>query len=266
MVAIATLLVTLTISLLITRIAAVALKLTGLSEEVSNFQARSAFTGCGYTTAEADQIINHPVRRKIVSLLMIMGNLGVAAVVASTMAAFTSWGGAGNNGWREILYSSAVLCLGLLTIWYLGTRAWVDRTIGRVIEWALVKFTKLDTRDFISLLRLADGYVVLERQVKEEDWVNRKTLSQARLSDEGILVLGLHRANGTYLGSPNGLTEIHDGDVLTVYGRIERLNELDLRKVGREGDRAHEIAVKSQKEMAQAEAKRDTETPPATEE
>ena len=166
---------------------------------------------------------------------------------------------------RDSFYSSAILSLGLLLIWYLGTRAWVDKTVGRIIEWALVKFTKLDTRDFVSLLRLGAGYVVLERQVKPEDWVNEKTLSQARLTDEGILVLGLHRSNGTYLGSPNGNTEIHAGDVLTVYGRIEQLNELDLRKVGYEGDRAHEKAVETQKEMAEAEARRDIETPPAKE-
>ena len=53
--------------------------------------------------------------------------------------------------------------------------------------------------------------------------------------------------------------------MLTVYGRIEQLNELDLRKVGYEGDRAHEKAVETQKEMAEAEARRDIETPPAKE-
>lgn len=53
-------LIVLTLSLVITRIATVALTMTGLSSEAAEFQARSAFTGTGFTTAEAEKIVNHP--------------------------------------------------------------------------------------------------------------------------------------------------------------------------------------------------------------
>ena len=43
----------LVVSILITRVAAVALTHTGLSKESSKFQARSAFTGVGFTTNES---------------------------------------------------------------------------------------------------------------------------------------------------------------------------------------------------------------------
>ncbi len=55
MIAIISLFVVLILSLITTRIATVALTLTGLSEETARFQARSALTGCGYTTQEAEQ-------------------------------------------------------------------------------------------------------------------------------------------------------------------------------------------------------------------
>lgn len=45
--AIASLLVVLTMSLLVTRIAAMALMLTGVAREAALFQARSAFSGVG---------------------------------------------------------------------------------------------------------------------------------------------------------------------------------------------------------------------------
>ena len=45
----------------LTRIATVALQLTGLSKANARFQARSAFTGVGYTTSEAEDTVNHPV-------------------------------------------------------------------------------------------------------------------------------------------------------------------------------------------------------------
>ena len=55
MVALASLLIFVALTLLINHIATVALSLTGLSREVARFQARSAFTGVGFTTNEAEK-------------------------------------------------------------------------------------------------------------------------------------------------------------------------------------------------------------------
>lgn len=51
-----------TLSLLITKISAQSLIHTGLSKDAAKFQARSAYTGVGFTTGESEKIINHPVR------------------------------------------------------------------------------------------------------------------------------------------------------------------------------------------------------------
>ena len=52
--AIASLLIVLTMSLLVTRIAAMALMLTGMSQEAARFQARSAFTGVGFRQKQVE--------------------------------------------------------------------------------------------------------------------------------------------------------------------------------------------------------------------
>lgn len=54
MLGITSLLVVVTRSILVTRIATLALTHTGLSREAASFQARSAFTGVGFTTSEAE--------------------------------------------------------------------------------------------------------------------------------------------------------------------------------------------------------------------
>ncbi|NJK33035.1 MAG: potassium transporter TrkA, partial [Deltaproteobacteria bacterium] len=77
MYAIISLLVVVTLSLIITRIATIALMHTGLSRPVSQFQARSAFTGAGFTTQETEHVVNHPVRRRIIRTLMLLGNAGL---------------------------------------------------------------------------------------------------------------------------------------------------------------------------------------------
>jgi hypothetical protein len=56
----------LALSMLITGLATSALSMTGLSRESARFQARSAFTGTGFTTQEAEKVVNHPVRRRII--------------------------------------------------------------------------------------------------------------------------------------------------------------------------------------------------------
>ena len=256
MVAIITLLVTVTIALLVTRIAAVALTLTGLSQEVARFQARSAFTGCGFTTNESESVVNHPVRRKILTVLMFCGNLGIAAVIASAIASFSDQPTeTGFDSTIEAGKRIALLALGLMLMWILFTSRWFDQKISLWIEWALLKWTKLDVRDYVSLLHLSSGYVVLELQVNPGDWIADKTLAECRLSDEGVLLLGVHRAGGQYVGSPNGRTLVREGDSLSLYGPIERLEELDLRKKGYQGDRAHRIAVRAQLEISSEEDK-----------
>ena len=59
--------------------------LTGLSRDIARFQMRSAFFGVGYTTAEAETIVNHPVRRKIVQMLLVAGAIGISGVVGSSI-------------------------------------------------------------------------------------------------------------------------------------------------------------------------------------
>ncbi len=56
---------TLGLSLVVARVAAKALILTGLDEGVAHFQARSAMTGTGFTTEESESVVNHPIRRRI---------------------------------------------------------------------------------------------------------------------------------------------------------------------------------------------------------
>lgn len=249
MVAVITLVATLTISLLVTRIGAVALAITGLSQDVARFQARSAYTGVGFTTHESEQVINHPVRRRVLMALMLTGNVGIAVVIASMMATFVQQEQAGNTLWIR----ACVLAVALLALWVIGTQKFVDKTIERIIEWALKTWTTIDVRDYVSLLHLADGYVVFEIKVNEGDWIEDKTLAETMLTAEGVLVLGIHLENGKYLGSPNGKTPIKVGDVLSVYGPADRLEELDIRKKGYEGDKAHKIAIETQKQATDSE-------------
>jgi hypothetical protein len=75
-----------TLLLFALRVAAVALRLTELGESAARFQALSAISGAGFTTKESEFIVNYPVRRQIVSILIIIGNLGLVTVMATLVA------------------------------------------------------------------------------------------------------------------------------------------------------------------------------------
>ena len=84
------LLFTIIASIIIVRVGAVALELTGLSKEIADFQSLSAFSRTGVTTREAELIVSHPRRRGIVSALMILGNAGIVAMIAAFVSTLGS--------------------------------------------------------------------------------------------------------------------------------------------------------------------------------
>src|SRR3954453_23307173 len=127
MVALVSVLVIVLLSLLITRVATVALSLTGMSRESARFQARSALTGVGFTTSEAEDVVSHPVRRRIVGGLMLLGSAGLVTAVGSL---FLSFGGAHND---QRLTRALVLLGGLVLVWTLSRSAWFDRRLARII-------------------------------------------------------------------------------------------------------------------------------------
>ena len=57
--AVVSLIVVATLGLIVTRVATVALTMTGMTLQHARFQARSAFTGTGFTTSEAEAVVNH---------------------------------------------------------------------------------------------------------------------------------------------------------------------------------------------------------------
>jgi len=109
MAALLSFLIVLVISILVTKIATLALVHTGLSDQTARFQARSAFSGVGFTTSEAEQVVNHPVRRKVLMALMLLGNAGMVSAVSSLILTFVNLGqGAVYWYWRDIIIAGGV--------------------------------------------------------------------------------------------------------------------------------------------------------------
>jgi len=245
-------------SIIIVRIGAVALEMTGLSRDVAAFQAQSAYTGVGFTTSESEYVVSHPVRRKIIRTLMFVGSAGLASAIAMLFLSFV-----GKTG-EESLYSFAYIAIGLVLIYLFARSKLVDRGMRYIITKALSKFTKLHVYDYELLLGLSKGYSIGQFIVKEKSWLANKALKDLKLREEGILVLGIHRRAGekeVYIGVPKGDVVIKPGDELICYGPEEGIKKLSHRIRGRLGDKEHREAVKKEKlrEMEEKIELRETE-------
>lgn len=236
MIGVATLLVVLLLVLLTTRVATVALRTTGLSHEAARFQARSAFSGVGFTTTESEDIVNHPARRRIVLTLMLLSSAGVVTSLASLLLSF-----ANTSGFRQPASRLAVLVAGLIGLWIVASSKWVDHRLSRLIERFLQRWTDMDVADYVRLLHICDQYAIAQIGVDPGDWLAGRQVGD--LDVEGLVVLGIHQGDGGYAGAPTGTAMLQPDDTVVVYGRTTALDELHQRRAGTAGDLAHKRAA-----------------------
>jgi len=244
MIEIITFLTIITMTLLTTRIGAVALSLTGLSDTVARFQARSALSGVGFTTTEAESITSDHRRRKIIMKLMLIGNVGIVSLVATGLLSFMHIS-KNFKDWRTV----SVFLAGLALLWFLATSKTMEKLLRKFIQKFFRKYTTLTSRNYEDILRLNGNFVLVEIPVTPKSWLNNKTISETKLHMEGIVILGIHRASGDYIGIPQKETLFKTGDLITLYGHSEQITKLHNRKAGEKGEESHLKSIKNNKEM-----------------
>ena len=180
--AVASFLSVLLLTLILARIASTALVLTGMSREAARFQARSALTGTGFTTREAESVVDHPVRRRIIMGLMLLHYAGLAGAVSSLVLSFT-WA----QSTHEALLRIGTIAGGLLVLWLLARSRVVDRVMVHGISWALNRWTDLSAHDFVSLLDLEGDYTIREIRVGANSCLDGRMIGETGVRDNAFL-------------------------------------------------------------------------------
>lgn len=238
MVHILALFVIITLSMFIVRAGGLALNRTGLSRESAMFQSQSAFMGVGFTTTEAETVVTHPVRRRIIRVLMLLGFVSVTSTVSTLVVTFAQPHTV--DPWIKIV----TLAVGVVGLWSADRVPFVQRLIDRVVTKALETMTTLEVVDYEEILNLHKGYAVAHVILEEDSWLADRTLRDLRLADEGLLVLSIERASGATIATPGADTQLHVGDGLLCYGRNDVLTNIGARLSGNLGDRSHDLAVR----------------------
>jgi len=207
------------VSFLIVRAAAIALMMTGMDTERAHFQALSAFTGTGFTTREAEAVVNHPRRRRIVSWLMIMGNAGIVAVIVTTTSSLATSHG------RQIPINVLILLAGFFVVYRVVTHRGFAKRWDVFIEERLARSRAFQEAPTEDLLHFLEGYGLVREVVTPESPIAGKSLVESRLTSKGVLVLGIERGP-RWIPTPRAEEVIRSGDRVVVYGPMDVMKAL----------------------------------------
>lgn len=220
MYAVATFLVVAILSMAFTQLASGALIATGLPPDVATFQARSAFSGAGFTTTEAENVVNHPGRRKIIGITMFVGNLGTPTLVVTVLVGFLA-PGPGNTTERTLVTLSGLVLAVMLIV-------------NRPMQRALAKVGQRQARQrllphldshMIELLAFGDDYAVGSVRVTDGPGPTVRSLRGIDEALPALRVLGVQQEDG-YFGTPPVDIKLGADDRIIVYGRRSDLEEL----------------------------------------
>ena len=187
-------------------IGSVILERTGLNRSSARFQALSALSGTGFTTSEAEAVVNHPRRRRIVSYLIILGNTGSVTFIVLLVLAL-------RTGLSRPAIALAAFVLVLAAVVFVASR------LG-LVSWV----TNLATGGGRSgtmarVWHQGSGYSLTEVQLGQHHVLVGKALKEIGAD---MQVLFLQRVDGVW-AKPTQDDVLRVGDRILCYGPSEGL-------------------------------------------
>lgn len=205
--------------IIIVEIATVALHMTGLDIKSSRFQALSAFTSTGFTTKEAESVVNHKQRRKIIMILMVTGFVTWASLVSLIVNAFLSAG----ELIPSIIQILSLLIIFLIILLLARHRPFV-KAFRNKISGCLENRTALKGKSIDEVLRLAQNFGIATITIIKGSKNIGLSLRETALRDRDILVLAIER-NNKILPAPRASDILIEGDTLICYGKLKNMQE-----------------------------------------
>ena len=204
-----TIAILLALSVSIVRIGAVAMRLTGLPENIARFQCVSALTGTGFTTQEAETIVNYPIRRRIVVALMVLGNLGLVSIASTFIVAFVRTG----PGTEPVAVQALVMVAAIAITFVVLTNRTLDRAMCGLIGKVLQRTTRLGETGYHRILQLGS-----ELSVAEHEYVGAHSLPLSTIPLRGQKLLAIRPAGSWQTTEADFQSVIKPGDVLILCG------------------------------------------------
>jgi hypothetical protein len=218
------------VSFIVVRIGAIAFQLTGLEWSLAKFQALSCFTATGFTTKESELITATPQRRRIASILIVLGHAGLVTMIA-TFA----------NSLRPPLFklpflsdflsfnlmpwiNLTIIVAAIYIVYKVFTNSRFARKLTDALRKRMVKRDIVKSVSFEELAVATGGYGVSKVAVGDACAIIEKTLSDAQLRKHDINILAIVRKEQT-IPNPSADMRIIAGDELICFGKLENIRK-----------------------------------------
>ena len=222
-------------SFVIVRVGAIAFQLTGLEWSLAKFQALSCFTGTGFTTRESELIMGDKRRRKIATVLIVLGNGGFVTLIVTAVNSlnpqYTVLGWLSESYlpflpmWSVRWFNLAILVLGLVAVYKLFTNRKFTGKFTRYLRQKVLKYEFFKPVSFEELLLMNEGYGITQVEIPAGHTLIGKTLLETELRQKDITVLSILRGDKT-LPNPTAETQILKKDHLFLFGKLENIRTL----------------------------------------
>lgn len=223
------------VSFLMVKVGGAAFEITGLNAEQSRFQALSAFTGTGFTTKESESIVSHTQRRKIASVLMILGHAGFVTLIATLVNSISE------DASSPVFFiphlekyiplslipyiNFAIILLVVLVVYMVITYTKISDYIMKKAKQKILDKKIIKPVSFEEFLLTSGGYGISQIEVCKNNPLLGKTLSESNLKKQDVLVLSVERGGG-HITNPPAATEINLGDRLVCFGKLDSMRKV----------------------------------------
>jgi hypothetical protein len=202
--------------LLILWIGSIALESTGMERSRARFQALSAISGTGFTTSQAEEVVDNPRRRRIVTYLIFTGNAGILSFLIAIIVYVRT--GMTPPSMAGIIITASVLLFIVLIIW-LGVIDRITNLITTGIKKSRIKSGLKITQlyysfDDLSVMKLGTaGAYPQEADITDV----------AGLQSKGINVIAIERGK-KIIKNPEPETKITAEDIILCFGDTQSIS------------------------------------------
>lgn len=200
---------------LVIEIGVILFHMTGLEKEIARYQVISMLTGTGFTTQESALIIDHPIRRRISSGLILFGYFSLAVIISSIATILSN----------DLRIELLLIIIGILFVFLFIFRnksvfnRLEDRfehemdTEYNLEDWPMKTALALDEEEMVAIIQIKHG----------SDYIGQKgrTLVEENLD----VVLLIIRRGDEILRFDLFEVELQEGDKIMIIGKEDHIKE-----------------------------------------
>lgn len=222
------------ISITVVRIGAVAFELTGLEWTVAKFQALSCFTSTGFTTKESELVVKSQQRRKIATILMIIGHAGLVSLIATFVNSlrpsqlvhkvFQPIIHLDKMPTLSVLINIVIIALACWLILSLFSHTKFSKKLTKVIQNFFIKKNFISRTYVQDLVISAGGFGIINIEVTKNSMLYHISLTDIVKKYPDMKILAIERGRNIITNLTDD-TRMLLGDNIISYGKVDDIKK-----------------------------------------